>query len=227
MSDAERSRDTDRQSDLAVMDTQEYKQKRRLERLLDVLEKVEAKANEAWDLFVAGDINHDAKNIIVQRAVKEAVREAYNQLVDHEANVQDEGKHSEYWVGYEGLKETENGLQPVVGDGGATPIGRIEQESHDDIVVWGLADFMETKEFYEETIEETTKPRNQPVQAESRHIKKTVQEEVSWNAYLRLKRFLNRELNLDIEFDEGPDVETWGYYDIPEEEKPDGELIDE
>ena len=213
----------ERHSDLAVMEAQEYKQKRRLERLLDVLEKVEAKANEAWDLFVAGEINHDAKNIMIQRAVKEAIRETYNHLIDHEeelANDEDGERHSEYWVGFERLKQTDNGsVVPVAGDGGAEPIGVISQQSQADIYIWGLADFMETKEFYEEAITETTKPRNQPARTETKTIQKTVPEDVSWNAYLRLKRFLDQELSLDIQFEElGDSLPTWGFEEVPDEE---------
>lgn len=202
MTDAEPEREPERYSDLAVMDTREFKQKQRLKGLLDAREKVMEKTNEAWDLFVAGEINADAKNILIQRAVKEAILETFNHLRDHEEELaSQEDKHSEYWAGYEKLEQTDTGWKPVAGDGGADPLGVIEQQSTDDIYVWGLADFMETDTFYEETVERTVKPRNQPARTETETIQRTVPEEVSIQAFLRLVRFLGKELNLDIEFE--------------------------
>lgn len=227
MTDAEHDREPERYSDLAVMDEREFKQKQRLKCLLEAREKVKEKTNEAWELFVAGEINVEAKNILIQRAVKEAIWETFNHLVDHEEESIAEEKHSPYWVGYERLEKTEDGVRAVAGDGGAEPLGVIPQDSQPDIPIWGLADFMETETFYEETIERTVKPRNQPARTEEETIKRTVPEDVSIRAFLRLTRFLGKELNLDIEFEEDDGLQAWGFYEISEEDLPEGEYHDE
>lgn len=192
-------RDDGRQSDLAVMDANEYKQKRRMKRILDVLEAVEEKADDAWDGYVLGEISHDAKNIIIQRAVKQAIYETYNHLKDREESLEN---HDRYWAGYERVEQTENGGQKAVADGGeVNPIGVIELSEGQDEVIWGLRDFMETQHFYEEVITEKQRRRHRRPKVVEHRQRKTVPEEVSRRAYLLLKRFLGRELHLDVEFE--------------------------
>jgi len=193
-----------RQSDLAVMDAQEFKQKRRLKQLLEAHKKVEEKANEAWELFVAGEISHDAKNIMVQRAVKEAIRESYKLLVDHEREQREADQHSEYWAG-----TTEE------------PLGRIEQTGGDDIVIYGLADFLQTKEFYREQVVEQTHEPNMPPETQSYTVERSVPEKLSWRAFLRLKEFLDDQHDLEITFETLDDqTPKWSFEDLPEDEVP-------
>lgn len=197
----------ERQSDLAVMDAQEFKQKRRLQRLLEAHDKVEEKSNEAWDLFVAGEISHDAKNIMIQRAVKEAVRESYKLLIDHQREFTDRGddEYSDYWVG----REDE-------------PIGVIEQEGHQNIGIYGLRDFLHTKEFYEEIITRKVSKRNKPPTVETEAVKHSVSEEVSWAAFLRLKEFLDDTHDLEISFEEMDDqLPSWGFDEMEPDDIPD------
>lgn len=198
----------DRQSDLAVMDAQEFKQKRRLKRLLEAHDKVEEKANEAWDLFVAGEISHDAKNIMIQRAVKEAIRESYKLLIDHQREYEDrsEDEYSEYWIGREG-----------------DPIGVIKLEDYENIPIYGLRDFLNTKEFYEEIITRPITNRNKPPTTETEAVKHSVPEEVSWGAFLRLKEFLDDTHDLEISFEEMDDsLPNWGYEEYEDGDVPDG-----
>jgi len=70
--------DREPQSDLAVMEANEYKQKRRLERLLDAVDDVQDTADEAWNAYVAGEISQEARNITIQRTVQNAIRESTN-----------------------------------------------------------------------------------------------------------------------------------------------------
>lgn len=208
-------RNVDRQSDLAVMDANEYKQKRRLERILDAMDKIEEQSNEAWDRFVAGQINHDAKNIMIQRAVKEAIREAYNLLLAHQKQLESEHEVDEL-LAQDGGMEWEAMSDYWLARRG-DPIGTIEQTHQDDIVIWGLRDFLDTKEFYREEWEEPVKPRNQPAQMEPQSREQSVPETVSWNAALRLKEFLNEEHSLEVKFEELEDeLPNWGYREVDE-----------
>lgn len=188
-------------SDLAVMDANEYKQKRRLERILDVVENVEEKADKAWDLFVQGDISHDAKNIMVQRAVQKAIREVYNLLVGHEQELAD--SHSEYWYG-----DPENA------------IGTIERDNDNSITITGLQEYMTLDTFITETVTERVNRANKPAKIVQHEREYTVPESVSWNAFLRLKQFLNEQHDLEIAFEEMDDeLPTWGFEEV--EEVPD------
>lgn len=188
---AEVSRDADRQSDLAVMDANEYKQKRRLERILDAMDHIEDQANEAWDLFVNGEISHDAKNIMIQRAVKEAIRESYKLLLDHHRAIQikaeddKEESYSKYWIGIQGA-----------------PLGIIEREPGDPIVIWGLRDFLQSEELYYEYWTEQSKRRNMQTKQVEREEELTVPEKISWAASLRLREFLDDEHGMEIKFEE-------------------------
>lgn len=218
-------RDADRQSDLAVMDANEYKQKRRLERILDAMDAIPDQADKAKEQYVAGEIDLHARRVMVQDAVKDAIWEAWNLLVDHEKNCQRDAAdrmradggdldsaddkdgpwpHSEYFIGHPDQK----------------PIGVIPQEQDDDKVVWGLKEFFEMDEFWTESWEETVKPRNgrpRPVEQELTH---SVPRKVSWAAALRLKEFLNAEHGMEIQFEEMDNsLPNWGFEEI--EEVPD------
>lgn len=187
-----------RQSDLAVMDANEYKQKRRLERILDALDNVEDRANMAWDRFVAGEISQEGKNIMIQRTVQQAIREVYNLL--RGAEFDPEKGVDQYWAGDE-----------------QDPLGYIEQTQGPDIQVTGLADYMWLECFHTETITKTVRRRNkQPTQVtEERQY--TVPEQLSWRAFLRLKEFLDEHHDLEIAFEEMDDeLPTWGFEEVDE-----------
>ncbi|MDR9431867.1 MAG: hypothetical protein RI568_14370, partial [Natronomonas sp.] len=88
----------DRQSDLAVMDANEYKQKRRLERILDGLDGVQDTADEAWSAYVAGEISREAYHIAIHRAVRKAIVECYKLLIDHAREIADADERDHYWL---------------------------------------------------------------------------------------------------------------------------------
>lgn len=176
----------DRRSDLAVLDANEYKQKRRLERILDTLDGVEQKANSAWNRYAAGEIDQQAKNIIIQRAVKEAIREVYNLLRVYSRTAD----HDPYWRGR------------MNGSEDAWPVGEFELPNGDGVAVDGLQDFLQTQEMYQTRWVEIVKERHMPAQKRSHEQTKTVPEWVSFNAYLKLCEFLDEVHDLEIAFEE-------------------------
>lgn len=183
MADAQHT--DDRRSDLAVMDANEFKQKRRLERILDALHAVEDKADVAWEWYAQGEISEDAKNIMVQRAVQKAIREVYNLLREGRENGAEE-----YWTG----TQDKIGLYPFM-----------------------QADVMQTTE-----ITERVAAANKPPQQVTHTEETTVDENISWAAYLRLKEFLMEEHDLEIQFESlNDDLEVWGYDDEKIENLPD------
>lgn len=206
-------REPERQSDLAVMEANEYKQKRRLERILDSIDKVEDKADQAWELFVSGDINHDAKNIMIQRAVKQTVRECYNLLLDYHKEATREAENPR------AVKDNTPDADEYFAPRQENRLGAVEMDWEDDIPIYGLFGFLQSKELYEETWTERAKPRNKPARVERHTAKHTVPESVSWTAFMTLKEFLNSEHDLEIKFEELDDaLPTWGFVEVPDEE---------
>lgn len=180
---------SDRKSDLAVMAVEEYKQKRRLERILDASDHIDERANDAWDELVNGQIAIDGKNIIIQKAVKHGIVTCYNLLLDHHEKVREEADgngsaQDRYWTGTN-----------------ADPIGTIERNHSNDIDILGLKDYLETDTYYEDKWVVKHKPRNLPVRTETVVEEFTVPEWLSWQAALRLKEFLGREEGIEIKFE--------------------------
>lgn len=208
----------DRQSDLAVMDANEYKQKRRLERILDAMDGVEATADAAYDELVAGQISADAKNIMVQRAVKEAVRESYKLLIDHFRAVTDNADENgeqawdRYWTGDPG-----------------DALGVVELDRDDNHFIQGLRDYLEAPTYFVEEWSEQEHPRDMAPQEVTRSREHTMPEDVSWAAFLRLKEFLDEKHDLEISFEEMDDsLPVWGFEEVPkdaEDESGDLEVI--
>jgi len=196
--------DGERQSDLAVMDANEYKQKRRLERILDAIDGVQDTADEAWGQYVTGEIDKDALNITTQRAVKKAVRECAVLLKAHARDKhENEEEYDYYWHGHH-----------------SDVIGVVEVPNSDNVIIVGLQDFLESDEFYSQTITEQLSRRNKPNETVSRTIEYTLPARVSYNAYLRLKDFLDDVHDMEISFEELddklPDTKPTTF-DIPDE----------
>lgn len=191
-----------RQSDLAVMDAQEYKQKRRLERILDARDKVEEMSERAYGQYVEGHITEDGKNIRILRAVQEYIREVYNLIREYESELEG-GARNEYWSGEEG----------------GEPLGRIEFESRQPLVFWGLSDVLHARDFYTEEWEEQKQCRHGPDQSETWTATYTVSEKVSMNAFLLVNQFLCEVKGLEIQFEEMENhLPTWGFEEIHDEE---------
>lgn len=177
---SEPQHDGERHSDLAVMDAQEYKQKRRLERILDDLERVPDTANEAWADYVSGEIERDGRNIRIQHAVSDVIEQCNNMLEEYSEEVEND----EYYKGDED-----------------DPLGEFSIVEDDSVQITGLEDFMESDIFFEATVTVPVKRRNKP----PKHVTKTVQctmpETVSRRAYRRLWKFLHEHHGLDMQFE--------------------------
>jgi len=181
------SHDREAQSDLAVMEANEYKQKRRLERLLDAVDGVQDTADEAWNAYVAGEISQEARNITIQRTVQNAIRESYKLLLDHsrEAAAGEEGGRDRYWRG-----------DPQ------DPLGRVELLGAEVAVIVGLEDFLEAPTFFERTVTRAVSKRNMPDETVTQTVEATMPEEISYRAFLRLKEFLDDVHDMEISFEE-------------------------
>lgn len=216
MSDGEPPRNEERRSDLAVMDAQEYKQKRRLERILDAHDHVEEAASESFEAYAYGEIDEHAKNIVLLQAVKKYIREVYQLLRKHE--------YEEWQSAKEAAEEEDEqvdvtDLNSYLFREGEDPLGRIETEQGDDIVFQGLADVLAADTTYTETWEERVPARHGAGETKEHRVQHTVPEEVSWNAYLVTTEFLTEEHDLELQFEELDDsLPTWGFEEVPDEE---------
>jgi len=201
--------DREPQSDLAVMEANEYKQKRRLERLLDAVDRVQDTADEAWNAYVAGEISQEARNITIQRTVQSAIRECYKLLLDHarEQAAGEGGGRDRYWRGDM-----------------SDPLGTIELLGSDVATVVGLKDFLEAPTFYDKTVTQSVTHRNMPEETVTQTVETTMPEEISYRAYLRLKEFLDDVHDMEISFEEMDDsLPNWGFE--REEEVPDDAVV--
>jgi hypothetical protein len=197
-------RDESRKSDLAVMDAQEYKQKRRLRRILDAREDVEEVGQEAFRGFIAGDISSDALNVSLLRAVQSYIRECHTLLKDWRNDTYETDEWDPYWTG-----------DPTEPD--SRPLGRVQFENRDDIVFWGLRDVLRAQDFYEESWTKPVENRHGPDTVAQKSRQKSVPENVSQNAYLRLNEFLAEEKDLELQFEDMDDsLPVWGFEEVDE-----------
>lgn len=234
--------DSERRSDLAVMDANEYKQKRRLERILDAMDNIPDQADRAREQYNVGEIDMHARRITVQDAVQDAVWEAWNLLLDHEQNQHEKAREAmEAYIAKEYPDEdvdpsklTDEVLEQYwsvtgrwphsryfMGHPDHGPLGFIEQARREDKVVWGLRQFYHLQDMWTESWTEQTKPRNGRPRSVNREIRHTVPRRLSWAAALRLKEFLNREHDMEIQFEDMEDgLPNWGFREL--EESPEG-----
>lgn len=231
--------DDSRHSDLAVLGADEYKNKRRLERILDALDNIPEQADRAREQYNRGSISIDARRIAVQDAVNDAILEAMNLLRDHERSCREEA--GEAAIRY-AASQDENfdpqkfepqdinveALEKLYPATGAWPhsryftghpddpgLGTIPQVKSKDIEVDGLAQFWKLDELWAETWTELEKPDNMEPREVPRHANHTVPRDISWAAAVRLKEFLNDVHDLEIQFESIPGGEAgFDYSDI-------------
>lgn len=182
-------RDDDRQSDLAVMDVDEYKQKRRLERIYDVHDMVGEIATDSLNERAYHDLSSDGEDIAVLHAVQRFIWESYNMLIEYAEGREDGGTEDKYWTG----------------EGRDNPLGEIRFKNSETVEFWGLKDVLQAKRVYSKTWTETTHPRDMAPREETHENQKTVPRRVSVDAYLLLKEFLEKERDLDLNFEGGGD----------------------
>lgn len=200
--------DRTRQSDLAVMDAQEYKQKRRLRRILDAHDQVEERANEAFELYSLGQINRHGKNTVLLQAVKQYIREVFQLLRLYEQD------------------DTTGPKSYLYRNEGQNILGRIEMEHRDDIIFEGLADVLLADPTYVETWEKERDQRHGTSLTETYQREYSVPETVSWKAYLEVNEFLTEQHSLELQFEALEDkLPEWGFTEIADED--DEELPDD
>lgn len=191
-------REHERHSDLALMDSEEYKNKRRLEKLLDAHDLVEEVDNTSMVKLAYDEIDHYARRLLLFRAVKQFIREAFNSLRDHFESVQVEGedpKPDGYWL----MEE---------------PLGAIRLESRDDVKIMGLGDFLTAERTYTDHWTETVKPRNLPEREEHHERMQAMPEDISMRAFMKMKEFLDEERGLDLSFSETEADAGYGYGEL-------------
>lgn len=233
------TRDDSRMSDLAVMDADSYKNKRRLERLLDALDNIPDQADRAREQYNQGKIDMHARRIAVQDAVQDAIWEVWNLLKDHEENCRqraaealiehaaeqdEEFKPDQFNPGTidDGTLRKAYDITSVwphsayfTGDPRMGKLGTIPQVNEPDIEVWGLRDFDALDELWTETWTEREKPYDLPARQVERRVNHTVPRDISWAAAVRLKEFLNDEHDMEIQFEAIPGGEAkFDYSDI-------------
>lgn len=211
---ADEHRDGGRQSDLAVMEASEYKQKRRLREILDAHDDVEEMISVAYGEYASGNISHDGKNIRILKAVQRYIREAHGVILEY----LEERRESELRRKEREGEDFEPRVEPYWNGNGEQPLGAIEMETGDHVVFYGLRDVLFADELYTETWEEALTTRNGPNRMVTRSASHTVPESVSIRAYLLLNEFLSTERDIvGINFSDD-DLPTWGFLEVEESE---------
>lgn len=180
MSSEHNDRDGSRQSDLAVMDVEEYKNKRLIKRILDMQERVIEQTNHAKAQYIEGEIQREGRNMHVYSAVEDYINVAYGLLSEHKPD----GLAGIRW---DTVFATEK------------PIGVIRFEQEDPVQLWSIADFHYTDEVHFEEWMESYSPRHMQTQYERCTNTVTVPMEASKNAFLLVNQYLAQEWNIAIQ----------------------------
>jgi len=197
-----------RESDLAVMGAQEFKQKRRLKAILDAREKVEEKADTAEELYSKGEIAEVGRQMIVLRAVREYIRECWNLLIEHLETEHGNDDRCKW------LEERPLGAIDLPRDGKGLPV---EYEGR-RVEIVGLYQLLHCDEIH---IEEWRERREYP-HGSDEWVRRTEEHaiplSVSWQGYLTLNEFLSHEHDLEVRFEEmDTGLDEWGTQTVAEE----------
>jgi hypothetical protein len=205
LEDREHSDGRDWQSDLAVMDVQEYKQHRRQHRIFEVREDVEEQADHAFALYSMGEINRHGKNTLILKAVKKFIREVYQLLRQYEDS-RAEGQKS-----YLHRAEGQNIL------------GQIEMNHSDNIIFEGLYDVVHADPTYTERWQETVQQRHGVNKTETYVRENSVPEEISWRAYILTNEFLADHYGQILQTEALEDkLPEWGFTQLADDDGEDG-----
>jgi hypothetical protein len=174
------------------MEAEEYKQKQRLQSLLEARKKVEEKADEAREYYVAGKIDRDTRNIVVFHAVKEYIREVWTLL-------------RTYWE-----DRDEDDRPYMVG----RQLGEV-QLPDGNITIDGLYEFLHAPDRFVGEREVTKEFPHGPDKEFTETVTETVPLEVSWEAALAVTEFLANEHGLELQFEAMDDsLESFGFETI-------------
>lgn len=210
-----------RQSDLAVMDANEYKQKRRLERILDTRDEVQERIDQATERYYEGVITDDARNIAILNAVQGFIREIHSLLKDHRAEQREAlRKATESDEESPAVAEALEGAAkeyrcPYWHGNGGDPLGVIQTEKGSNVVFLGLRDIHEASEIYREQWEEEVDSRHGPNQTQVEEHVYTVPRKISIRAFLLALTFLSDEKGMDIQVEELENkIPSWGFEEV-------------
>lgn len=200
-------------SDLAVMEVNEYKQKRRTESILDSLDAVQQRDDELSELMAMGEITQQGRDMGVLHTVQAAIEDCRNLLLEYaKANAEkltdgegsDGQTHTryadEYWHG-----TLDN------------PIGQVSFHNGGTVDIIGLKHLLGAKMVYTETWTETVSSRHRGDEEVERSATHVIPRYISKRGYRRLMRFLDEEYSLDVVFEDN-ELETWEYLDIEEDD---------
>jgi len=181
-----------RESDLAVMESNEYKQKRRLRAILDAHDEVERVNREGYELLVQGEISRDGFNLLWLRAVKRLIREIYPLLQQYWSDLEDRAQRDNTEV-----SDPEHADEYLT----SPTLGTLDLNDR-AVVFEGLADIADADEQYPETHVHRIERRHRPDERVSKTVTKTVPKEISEEAFKLCKTFLSEEHDLRVQFEE-------------------------
>jgi len=196
---------SDRQSDLAVMEAEEYTQKRLLKRLIERRERVTELANEARQRFVAGQIDERGRDTMILYAVHDYVQAGYTLLLNH-AEGTPAGEHSEY------LFERELGDMQVGGE---------------SVEFSGLYSILATDEVYTRETTRVVEYPQGPPQTVTQTQSKAVPREISWKACRLMDEFLANEHGIELKVDQLDDSQRSFGFESATKDELDYDTFDE
>lgn len=185
---------SDEKSDLAVMDAEEYKQKRRLKALLDAKDKVESKADEAQELYVVGEVDRQLRNVIVLEAVQQFIREGWNLVKEYWKNNRNDPAATEYMEG--------------------RTLGSVEIAGEEVAQFVGLYDLLWAESVYSRDVVRTREFPHGADATISETVEKAVPRDVAWRGYLLMSEFLANEHGLKMMSEERSDVSSFGFQSV-------------
>jgi len=179
----------ERTTDLAVMEAEEIKQKRRLIALLEAREKVEEQIDKAEELYVRGDIEEIARDKMILEAVQEFIREGWALLLEHAEDSDDDGRN--YFAGVD--------------------LGEFEV-ADDTIAFNGLVDIAFADAVYVRQKSYTKQMPHGPTRERTEAVRRSVPKDISFQAYLTMIEFLSQEQGLELQFEPMDDsLPSFGY----------------
>jgi len=180
----------DRQSDLAVMEKQEFQQKRLLSRIIDGRDRFDEIANKARERYIAGDIDIDGRNTLLLYACQDYIETAWTLLLNHSRG---EDGDSSY------LLEAELGSIEMPGD-------------NDDVEFNGLYAILTADELYHCEHTSTVSYRHGPDREQTVVESFSVPRSVTREAVRTMDEFLAVEMGIELKVDDMDDsIESFGF----------------
>lgn len=170
----------DRQSDLAVMDAEEFQQKRLLARIIEGRERVTELANKARERYIGGEIDQRGRNTMLLWAVQDYISTCWTLLRSYA-----EQEDDEYYL--------------LEADLGSIEFGTGEE---DNVSFQGLYDILTAEEVHTSHFTEVVEYPQGPPRERTRTETKSVPRQVSWRACRLLDEFLANTQGIELVIDE-------------------------